>query len=336
MLLFPSSPRSWTSVTIASARGIGLVLPPFTAPFFGAVAGMAASLAAGLPVVVKAPWQAVASSLAASLVIRRTDLGDYVSASPFRGPPYLRGLSSVILFGRPETSGAVWRELGLRPSSNCSGRSAVLVCSEPSDVETLAKSIAELAVSHAGQACGSVRWVLTRRALAGPLVDSLADAVEQMSVGNPLEGKDIGPVRARGLVERAHRLVNDAVAKGASVEVEMRSSGNFASPGLLSGVPRGADLLWSDLQAPVLAVSELEDCSEAVETAGMMGGATHALLYGPMATAASLASSRPGLVVIRLGEEEASPAKGPCFTLGDPVEALSGGAELWGRSLLLF
>ncbi len=336
MLLAPSSPRSWTAITVSSARGVALVLPPFTAPFFGAIAGIATSLAAGVPVVVRAPWQAAASAIAAALVVRKTDLGDYVTAAPSRGAPQVSGLAGVILFGRKETSSAVLRELGVRPSSNCTGRSALVVCSEPSDVESLAKSVAGLAVSHAGQACGSVRWVLARRGMAGPLVDSLADAMEQLSVGNPLEGKDVGPLRARGLVERAHRLINDAVAKGAQAVIEFKSTGNYASPALIRGVPRGADLMWTDLQAPVVAVTELEDCSEAVATASMMVGASHVLFYGPLATAASLASSRPGLIVIRLREDTAAPSTGPCYSVGDPVESLSGGAEPWGRSLLLF
>ncbi len=336
MLLAPSSATSWTSLVIPSTRGIALVLPPFTAPFFGAMAGIAASVASGMPVVVKAPWQAAASSLAASLIVRRTDLSDFVSAAPWRGAPQLTGLSAVILFGRPETSSAAWRELGVRPTSNCSGRAALVLCSEPSDVESVAKSVAGLAVSHGGQACGSVRWVLARRGLTGPLVDSLADALEQMTVGNPLEGKDVGPLRSRGLVERAHRLVNDAVVKGAQAVLEVRSSGNYSSPGLLRGVPRAADVLWADLQAPVVAVTEVDDCSEAVGTASMMSAASHVLFYGPLATAVSLASSRPGLVVITLRDEGGLPSTGPCYVVGDPVDALSGGAEVRERSLLLF
>ena len=336
LLLAPSSGSSWTSVVVPSTRGIALVLPPFTAPFFGSVAGIAAALVAGMPVVVKAPWQAAASSLAAALIVRRTDLSEFVSAAPWRGAPQFSGLSTVILFGRKETSSAVWRELGVRPVSNCSGRAALVLCSEPSDYESLAKEVAGLSVSHAGQACGSIRWVIARKGLAGPLVDSLADVLEQMSVGSPLEGKDVGPLRSRGLVERAHRVVNDAIVKGAQAVLELRSSGNYASPALLRGVPRAADLLYTDLQAPVLAVTEVEDCSEAVSTASMISAASHVLFHGPLATAVGLASSRPGLIVIRLKEEGGVPSTPPCYVIGDPVDALSGGTEVWERSLLLF
>jgi len=336
LLLTPSSPDLWSSVSIMSARGIALVLPPFTAPFFGAMAGAGVAIAAGLPVIIKAPWQSAASSIAAALALRGTDVGEHVSAAPFRGSPLASGVSAVILFGRPETSTAVWRETGIRPSANCSGRSALVLCSEPSDIESLAKSVVELSFSHAGQACGSVRWVLARRDLARGLVDSMVDIAEQLSVGSPLEGKNVGPLRSRGLVERAHRLVNDAVAKGATQEVELRSSGNYASPAILSGVPRGADILWTDLQAPVVAVSEFDSCSEAVETAAMMRGATHALVYGSLSLAESLASSRQGLIVVSLKGESVAPSRGPCYVVGDPVKALSGGPELWGESLLLF
>lgn len=337
--LHPELEGDWRALQLGVPGGVSLVLPPFTSPFFGAVAGAAASLAAGMPAVIKAPWQAPASALAAAAAIRGTDLGDYVSVLSVRGPGALVGqrFSSVVLFGRRGTESSVRRVFGEGVVANCSGRAAVLLCSEPEDVESLARGIVDMAVANAGQACGSTRWVLTTRSLAGDLLDSMADYAEQLSYGNPLDGKEVGPLRSRGLVDRAFKVINDAVSKGAELLVEPQADGNYMRPVVLGEVPKGAEVMWSDVLAPMVAVSEFDSCAEAQQVLTMMGQATTVIVYGGLSSASAIAESRPGYVV--WGRDEAMTAvKAICHSVGDPAEHLAHGPRLpfRGSSLLLF
>jgi acyl-CoA reductase-like NAD-dependent aldehyde dehydrogenase len=328
----------WTSAQVIVREGVGLVLPPFTSPFFGSIAGASTLLANGMPAVVKPPWQASASVAAALSALRETDLGDFLSMinTSSYGTLPAEEVASVVLFGREFTYRSLRRSFS-NVIANCSGRAALLLCAEPKDVEGLAKKVVESAVSNAGQACGSVRWVLALRGLGEDLVESMQDYISQLSVGDPLEGKDVGPLRTRGLVDRAAKLVSDATSRGARALGEARAEGNYMSPVVLSEVPRGAEILWGDVEAPIISVSLYDDCSEVVQTVSMLNSATSVIVYGGLSTAYSVAKSRTGAVV--WGRDDSFELlKAMCHVVGDPARYFSEGPELPAsrRALLLF
>ena len=329
--------QTWRAAQLGVWGQWSLVLASFTSPFFTAVAGAAASALAGVPAVVKSPWQGAASALAAAYMFRGTALEGYVSAVHSIGPP--AGAESaplVIAFGRRETAESVRRLTGAPVVANCSGRAVLVLCREPEDYDTLASELVESATWHAGQGCGSVRWVLALRRLADELVESVLDSASQLSVGNPLEGSSLGPLRERGLVDVAARYAADAVAKGARQLGELRSSGNYMWPLVLDEVPKSADVLWRDVLAPMVVVSRFDDCSEALEVARLMQQPTTYVVYGDLGDAASLASSRPSTVVIAGREGSVRAARLPCYQVGEPAESMARGLRAPSRSLLLF
>jgi acyl-CoA reductase-like NAD-dependent aldehyde dehydrogenase len=318
----------WTSTTVHSREGVGLVLPPFTSPFFGAIAGAASLLANGMPAVVKSPWGASASTAAAVAILRGTDLGDFVSLVNVNGYGRLaeQDVTATVLFGREFTRLSVSRTFS-NVVANCSGRAALLLCGEPNDVESLARQVVDSAVSNAGQACGSVRWVLASRRLGEELLDSMEDYISQLSVGSPLEGKDVGPLRTRGLVDRAVKLINDATSKGASLSGEVNVNGNYVSPLIISDVPRSAELLWTDVQAPIVSVSLYDDCSEASQVAAMIEDSTAVLVYGSVSAALQLSRLRRG-VIIRGRDDSFEALRALCHVVGDPVKYFGEGPEV--------
>ncbi len=302
----------WRASWVQPVRGPTLVLASFSSPLFTAAAGAAFALLSSSPAVVKSPWQGAASAAAALSAIASTDLTDFVSLVHHRGPPLLDGIGQVVAFGRPETVQAAARQYGVPVYYNCSGRALTLICSRPDDIEALARDLIESAAWHAGQGCGSIRWVLARNDIAEELAESAADMASQMTVGDPLEGADVGPLRHRGLVDVAVRLINDAIAKGASQSGELEVRGNWVRPLVLSNVLKAADLVWRDVFAPVMAIMSFTDCSEALNTAKLMTQATTAVAYWDLSRAVELASSR-SIVTIAGREGAVDLARVPCY-----------------------
>src|SRR5690606_9436829 len=79
-----------------------------------------------------------------------------------------------------------------------------------------------------------------------------------------------GPLIDAHAVEKAERLVADAVERGAQVRLgghRIVGPGTFYAPTVLTGVPADAQILHEEVFAPVAPVVRFEDLDEAVSAA---------------------------------------------------------------------
>jgi glyceraldehyde-3-phosphate dehydrogenase [NAD(P)+] len=78
---------------------------------------------------------------------------------------------------------------------------------------------------------------------------------------------NLGPLINNVQVQRVHRLVVDAVEKGAKLLTGGRFEGNYYQPTVLDYVPREAEIMWEEIFGPVLPIARVRDVGEALEIA---------------------------------------------------------------------
>jgi len=156
-----------------------------------------------------------------------------------------------------------------------------MIVLEDADLEKAAKFAASNSFRNAGQVCVSTERIFVLDSVADEFEKALAELAAAMTVGNGLDGADIGPmVNAR---QRDHVLaqVEAAVADGATV----LSGGeghhdNFITPTVLSGVTGEMDIGRAETFGPVACVTRVGSVDEAVDCANDTPFGLGAVVFG--------------------------------------------------------
>jgi glyceraldehyde-3-phosphate dehydrogenase (NADP+) len=118
------------------------------------------------------------------------------------------------------------------------------------------------ALSFNGQRCTALKLLFVHRSIAEAFVRKLSDAVDELSFGMPWEkGVRITPLPEPGAPERMSALVEDAVAKGASVRNAnggLRSE-SFYFPSVVYPVKPDMQLYTVEQFGPVVPVTVYDD-----------------------------------------------------------------------------
>jgi len=274
------------AASLAEVQGLGSGGPPLvaflssTSPLYTAVHALALALLQGRPAVLKPPSRAplaslAVASLASSLGIQ--SLAALTGSGGVLGGAAERLDAETLVYGDPGRCG--------EGGGFCIGRTVALV--DPGEAgRGWVEAFAWLRLLHAGQACGSLAWIVAigrHDAMASAIADFMGSA----RLGDPLDpASDVGPLIEEGRVHYASRLVDDALSKGAMlVRGGIPWRRRFYEPTVLARTPKSAAILWRDSPIPVLAVSSAGDWREAVNVARQMR-ATQAILLGAPAWAA--------------------------------------------------
>ncbi|MFP4074776.1 MAG: aldehyde dehydrogenase family protein, partial [Actinomycetota bacterium] len=120
----------------------------------------------------------------------------------------------------------------------------------------------------AGQRCTSLRRLLVHRAVADKVVNRLAEAYEQVKIGDPLDEETLmGPV----ITEQAIDQMMDAIELARSQGGEVVTGGNridrdgyFVEPTIVK-VPKDASITQEETFAPILWIIEFDTLDEAID-----------------------------------------------------------------------
>jgi glyceraldehyde-3-phosphate dehydrogenase [NAD(P)+] len=148
------------------------------------------------------------------------------------------------------------------------GGKAVAIVLSDADVGLAARKCVEGAFRNAGQRCDAVSLALVEEGVADLFVEKVLEEAGKWTVGDP-RGDDVkmGPLINSSQVERVHRLVVDAVEKGAKLLMGGRFEGNYYQPTVLDHVPKSAEIMWEEIFGPVLPIARVRDVGEALEIA---------------------------------------------------------------------
>jgi glyceraldehyde-3-phosphate dehydrogenase [NAD(P)+] len=148
------------------------------------------------------------------------------------------------------------------------GGKAVAIVLSDADVGLAARKCVEGAFRNAGQRCDAVSLALVEEGVADLFVEKVLEEAGKWTVGDPRwDDVKMGPLINSSQVERVHRLVVDAVEKGAKLLTGGRFEGNYYQPTVLDYVPKSAEIMWEEIFGPVLPIARVRDVGEALEIA---------------------------------------------------------------------
>jgi succinate-semialdehyde dehydrogenase/glutarate-semialdehyde dehydrogenase len=284
--IIPSDPGQVLSVRKEPVGPVGAFVP-WNFPAGGPMRKIAAALAAGCSIVIK-PSEEVPGTVCLiaqafadaglppgvlNLVFGVPDaISRQVIASPairfiaFTGSipvgKHIAGLAAANM--KPVTM-----ELG--------GHAPVIVCAD-TDPVAAARACVRSKVVNAGQVCTSPTRFLVDRRIEAAFTSAFVDAMRAVKVGDGLvEGVQMGPMVSKRRRDGVHRLVTDAVDRGATAvlggEPPPTSPSLFTGPGffypptVLTGVPADALLLQEEPFGPVAPITPFSDIGEALSIA---------------------------------------------------------------------
>lgn len=151
------------------------------------------------------------------------------------------------------------------------GGNAPFVVFEDADLDKAVDGAMAAKFRNIGQACTAANRIIVHRDIADAFTARVADRVAAMKVGRGTEeGVQIGPLIDDAAVAKADELVQDAVAKGATLVHGGRridGPGTFFEPTVLSGLTADAKIMREEIFGPVFAVTTFADEDEAVALA---------------------------------------------------------------------
>lgn len=272
-----------TGRAIVSHKPVGpaFLITPWNFPLAMATRKVAPALAAGCTVVVKpAELTPLTTLLFADLLLEAGVPAGVVNvvptthagalSEPIIADPRLRKLSFTGSTPVGRTLLAQAAQNVLRTSMELGGNAPFLVFAD-ADLDLAVDGALAAKFRNTGQACTAANRFLVHEDVAEEFARRLTARVEAMAVGRGTEeGVAIGPLIDERAVDKAHRLVIDALDRGASLRTgghPVDGPGTFYAPTVVTDVQPGSDLLRDEIFGPVLAIRTFSTEDEAIDAA---------------------------------------------------------------------
>ncbi len=269
-------------LTMKQPVGPCLFITPWNFPLAMGTRKLGPAIAAGCTMVVKPAKQTPLSMLALAQILADAGLPDGVlnvvtshSASETMGPlladARLRKLSFT---GSTEVGRSLIAQAAenvLRVSMELGGNAPFLVF-EDADVDEAVAGAMVAKMRNIGEACTAANRFYVHESLAAEFTDKLAAKMGALKLGRGTEdGVEVGPLVDDAQRSKVRELVQDAVAKGATIAVGggegNGSAGHFFEPTVLRDVPANANLLSEEIFGPVAPIATFTEDQEAIDAA---------------------------------------------------------------------
>lgn len=247
--------------------GVVAAICPWNFPVALVIWKLAPALAAGCTVVVKPAIEApLAASRVCQLAVEAGLPAGTVSCLTGDGPLIGEalathpGVDKVAFTGSRRVAEQIagWAAPRLKALSLELGGHGPLVVLPDADPDIVAEVAVMQGFANAGQACYSVNRVLVPPQLAGPVLERMRARIAAL---------ELGPMATDRGVARHEALMEDARAKGATIEGGETLGGRRVAPALVTGAGPGVRLIDEEPFTPVVAVMEMEDTAAAIAEA---------------------------------------------------------------------
>jgi aldehyde dehydrogenase (NAD+) len=140
-----------------------------------------------------------------------------------------------------------------------------LIVLDDADMERATSSASFGGFMHQGQICMSVEKVLVHESIYHDFLAQLKARVAKLKMGDTGDKSNvIGPLINNRQVERVASQIEDAVAKGAMVEIGGGVSGRFVQPTILTNVDTSMKVWQDETFGPVVVVVPFSTDDEAI------------------------------------------------------------------------
>jgi benzaldehyde dehydrogenase (NAD) len=264
------------SITRHVPVGVVGVIAPFNSPMILSMRAVAPALALGNAVVLKPdPRTAIVGGTLLARIFEEAglpagllhvlsghaDVGEAIVEHPHVPVIAFTGSTSA---GRAIAVAAA-RHLK-RVHLELGGNSAALVL-EDADVARAARAGAMGSFGNSGQICMATGRHLVHESIAEEYVERMIAIAAGLTVGDPLEGADLGPLIDSAQCARVDEMVRSSVNAGATLRCGGVADAPFYPPTILTDVPQEAPAYHDEVFGPVASVVTFRDETEAVSLA---------------------------------------------------------------------
>jgi aldehyde dehydrogenase (NAD+) len=262
--------------------GVVAAIPPWNVPQFTLLSKVIPALLAGCTVVAKpAPESPLDAYLLAEMLIEAglpdgvvnivaggREVGEHLVTHP--------GIDKIAFTGSTAAGRRIASLAGerlRRVSLELGGKSAAIVLDDADEAATI-EGLKFIGLMNSGQACVAQTRVLVSRDRHDAFAAALAEAVEQMVVGDPHDpATEIGPMVAARQAERVASYIDLGIASGATLltggpgRPDGLDTGWYVRPTVFAGVDNRSRIAQEEIFGPVLSVIGFDDVDDAVRLA---------------------------------------------------------------------
>jgi succinate-semialdehyde dehydrogenase/glutarate-semialdehyde dehydrogenase len=272
-----------TNRILVSKEPVGpcVLVTPWNFPLAMGTRKIGPAIAAGCTVVLKPATLTPLSSLALVDILIEAGLPKGVvnvvcttKASSVVSPWMASGIARKISFTGSTEVGVRLLEQASRHVMRSSmelGGNAPFIVFEDADLDRAVEGAVAAKMRNMGEACTAANRIFVQRPIAGEFARRLATRLSALSVGNGAEaGTDVGPLVEEKALTKVQELVDDAIAKGATVVCggsRPDHPGYFYQPTVLADVSPASDLMSQEIFGPVAPVVPFDTEEEVTQMA---------------------------------------------------------------------
>jgi succinate-semialdehyde dehydrogenase/glutarate-semialdehyde dehydrogenase len=268
-------------LTMRQPVGPCVFVTPWNFPTAMGTRKMAPAIAAGCTMVVKPAQQTPLSMLALARILQEAGLPDGVLnvitckrsgavIEPLLKDPRTRKLSFT---GSTEVGRTLIEQSAhqvLKVSMELGGNAPFIVF-EDADLDAAVEGAVLAKMRNVGEACTAANRFHVHESVAAEFAGRLAERMGAMKVGRGTEEDvDVGPLIDAKQRTKVDELVQDALAKGATVLLgggPVDGPGYFFEPTVLTKVPGDARMLGEEIFGPVAPIATFSVEEEAIDAA---------------------------------------------------------------------
>ncbi|WP_162886687.1 aldehyde dehydrogenase, partial [Pseudomonas syringae] len=265
--VIPSNIPGNFAMALRQPCGVVLGIAPWNAPVILATRAIAMPLACGNTVVLKASELSPAVHRLIGQVLQDAGLGDgvvnVISNAPADAPAIVERLIANPAVRRVNFTGSthVGRIVGelsaryLKPALLELGGKAPFLVLDDADLDAAVEAAAFGAYFNQGQICLSTERLIVDHKVADTFVARLTAKIKTLRAGNPDDSESVlGSLVDVGAGTRIKGLIDDAVARGATLVIGGQLQGSILQPTLLDGVTDAMRLYREESFGPVAVV----------------------------------------------------------------------------------
>ncbi|HXR37770.1 MAG TPA: L-glutamate gamma-semialdehyde dehydrogenase [Terracidiphilus sp.] len=266
--------------------GVGAVIPPWNFPF-AIMAGMtAASIVTGNTVVLKPSSDS--PTIAAKFVEVLEEAGippGVVNFCPGSGATFGNAIvehprTRFIAFTGSKAVGLDIHERAARTMPGqiwikrtileMGGKDSILVCAD-ADLDAAVDGVVASAFGFSGQKCSACSRAIIEAPLYDIFVERVREKVAKLTVGDPTENHNLGPVINKAALDSMRAYVEKGKQEGRLISGGMApqtgDGGFFLEPTVFADIAPGAVLAQEEIFGPVLAIIKVESFEEGIAVA---------------------------------------------------------------------
>ena len=278
--IIPAPKTNQRLLVIRQPIGVVGAITPWNFPSAMITRKVAPALAAGCTVVLKPAQETPFSALALAYLAEEAGIpagvlsiitGDAVEiGKEFCENPVVRKLSFTgstsvgkLLMAQ---SAVTLKRLSLELGGN-----APFIVFDDADLEAAIAGAMTSKYRNSGQTCVCANRILVQDSVFDRFTDMLVKKSQALTVGNGFtEGCNQGPLITPKAIEKAERLLQDAVGKGATILTggkKIEGRGYFFQPTVITGINETMDISREEIFAPIAALYRFSSEEEAIRLA---------------------------------------------------------------------